>query len=168
MLQATVVSPWIVQLEALEPFTCAAPEQVPAPLPYLQDDTRRTFDIVMSAAIQPEICEEEYLISKASFRDLYWTFEQMLSHHTVSGCNIKAGDIIASGTVSSDRPSGQGCMLELTKNGKQPLQLSGSCTRAWLKNGDVVRMTAKAEKGNIRVGFGMCQMTVAPAVRYTT
>jgi fumarylacetoacetase len=167
-VQGTVVSPWIVQLEALEPFTCMACEQVPVPLPYLRDDSRRTFDVVMSVTIQPGDCEEEYLVSKARFRDVYWTFEQMLSHHTVSGCNIAAGDIIASGTVSSEGPQAQGCLLEITKNGKEPLQLAAGCTRTWLQNGDIVRMRAKAENGRARVGFGPCSMTVSPAIRYTT
>lgn len=167
-MQATVLSPWIVQHEALAPFMCAAPEQVPEPLPYLQDSVRTTFDLIMKVGLKPEICEEPFTVATARFRDLYWTFEQMLTHHTVSGCNIKAGDIIASGTVSSEGEGAQGCLLELTENGKRPLQLAASCQRTWLQNGDTVSMTAAADNGTVRIGFGPCKSTVTPSVMYRT
>jgi fumarylacetoacetase len=165
-VQATVLSPWIVQHEALVPFMCAAPEQDPEPLPYLQDSARTTFDLTMKVEIQPEICKEKFTVSTARFRDLYWTFEQMLTHHTAGGCNVKAGDVIASGTVSSEGDGAQGCLLELTENGKCPLQLSAGCQRTWLENGDTVSMSAIADNGSIRIGFGPCKTTVAPAVMY--
>jgi fumarylacetoacetase len=90
----------------------------------------------------------------------------MLCHHTAGGCNIRAGDIIASGTVSSRGPEARGCLLELTKNGSKPLQLEEGMTRAWLQDGDVVRMRAFCGSGPNRVGFGVCEMTVLPALRY--
>lgn len=163
-----MLSPWVVQHEALAPFTCAAPEQDPEPLPYLQDPARVMFDLTMKVEIKPEFCQEPFTVSTARFRDLYWTFEQMLTHHTVSGCNITAGDIIASGTVSSEGEGAQGCLLELTENGKRPLQLSAGCQRTWLQNGDTVCMTATADNGRVRIGFGPCKTTVTPAVMYRT
>lgn len=163
-----MISPWIVQHEALAPFMCAAPEQVPEPLPYLHDSARMTFDLAMTVDIKPEECEESFTIASAKFRDLYWTFEQMLTHHTVTGCNIKAGDIIASGTVSSEGDWAQGCLLELTENGKSPIQLPAGCQRTWLQNGDSVIMSARADNGTIRVGFGPCNTNVSPAVMYRT
>lgn len=161
-----MLSPWIVQHEALAPFVCAAPEQDPEPLPYLKDSARLTFDVTMKVEIKPDICEQQFTVSTARFRDLYWTFEQMLTHHTVSGCNIKAGDIIASGTVSSEGERAQGCLLELTENGKVPLQLSAGCERVWLQNGDIVSMTAVADNGTVRVGFGPCKTIVTHSVNY--
>lgn len=163
-----MLSPWIVQHEALTPFMCTAPEQEPELLPYLKDPGRTTFDLVMKVEIKPEVCDDHFTVATARFRDLYWTFEQMLTHHTVSGCNITAGDIIASGTVSSEGDGAQGCLLELTENGKRPLQLSAGCQRTWLENGDTVCMTATADSGSARIGFGSCKTTVTSSVMYRT
>jgi fumarylacetoacetase len=88
----------------------------------------------------------------------------MLCHHTASGCNIRAADMIACGTVSSSGHMAQGCLLELTKNGSEPMQLTSGCERAWLEDGDTVRMFGACDNGTVRVGFGVCEMTVAPAV----
>lgn len=88
---------------------------------------------------------------------------QMLAHHTAGGCNIRAGDVIASGTISSAGPGTQGCLLELTKNGREPLWLGGSWKRSWIEDGDTVSMHAVCDNGSQRIGFGPCSVTFAPA-----
>eukprot|EP00892_Ulva_mutabilis_P010983 jgi/Ulvmu1/8257/UM041_0068.1 len=160
----TVLSPWIVQHEAVEPFLCDAPEQIPAPLPYLQDKDccRRSFDLLMTVLIEPAGALQEFTACQAKFKDLYWTFPQMLTHHTAGGCNICAGDVIASGTISSTGVRAQGCLLELTQNGRNPLEL-GAWTRTWLEDGDTVVMRAVCDNGARRIGFGNCTVTIAPA-----
>lgn len=168
-VQATVVSPWIVQREALEPFLCAAPPQDPTPQPYLGGSAPRSAPaITMQASIRPAGSEQSFETCRSRFQDVYWTCEQMLAHHTLGGCNIRAGDVIASGTVSS-RPDTwhtgrtQGCLLELTENGKTPVELSAGETRTWLRDGDAVEMRAWCGEGQQRVGFGPCDVTVLPA-----
>jgi fumarylacetoacetase len=167
-MQATVISPWIVQAEALEPFRCEAPSQDPPPLPYLAATHRDSLDITMQASIHPGGSPNGFKVCRSHFRDLYWTFEQMLAHHTVGGCNIRTGDIIASGTVSSKGtkeggPPAKGCLLEVTKNGQEPLKLAPEVERCWLEDGDTVQMRAWCGEGPTRVGFGPCDMTVLPA-----
>jgi fumarylacetoacetase len=176
LVQATVVSPWIVQHEALEPFLCDAPPQDPKPLPYLSRHAHPTLDIHMQAAIRPAGAARAEPTCVSRFRDVYWTFPQMLAHHTLGGCNVRAGDIIASGTVSSPADASEagsgasnqagrrkGCLLELTENGKVPVQLEGGAQRSWLQDGDAVEMRAWCEKDGLRIGFGPCDMVLAAA-----
>ena len=99
--QGTVISPWIVTAEALQPFMCPAPKQDPPPLVYLQEKNRSTFDIQLQASIQPKECPTAFVTSRSRFRDLHWTFAQMVAHHTLGGCNLQSGDILGSGTISS-------------------------------------------------------------------
>ena len=179
-----MVSPWIVQHEALEPFFYAAPEQQPTPLPYLSNHSHPTLDIQMTAAVRPAGSPSAFRTCASNFRDVYWTFEQMLAHHTLGGCCIRAGDIIASGTVSSPPPHDgeaggdgdgsagngddglmrtKGCLLELTENGKKPVKLGDGSQRTWLEDGDSVEMHAWCESRSVRIGFGECNMTLLPA-----
>eukprot|EP01025_Chloroclados_australasicus_P066159 TRINITY_DN9058_c1_g1_i1.p4 TRINITY_DN9058_c1_g1~~TRINITY_DN9058_c1_g1_i1.p4 ORF type:complete len:127 (+),score=9.56 TRINITY_DN9058_c1_g1_i1:3-383(+) len=120
----------------------------------------------MEASIKPAGCPRTFTTCRSNLRDLYWTFEQMIAHHTLGGCNLRAGDLIASGTVSSAGEGGQGCLLERTMNGKQPLQLEPGLERAWLHDGDVVDMRAWCEHGEHRIGFGACQVTLLPAAEW--
>ena len=171
-----MVSPWIVQHEALLPFACPAPEQVPTPLPYLAGHKHATFSIALTAHLQtPCTPGTPFCICRSNFADVYWTFEQMLAHHTLGGCNIRAGDIMASGTISSPAPADvaatagdersrtHGCLLEATANGQRPLQLAPGVERRWLQDGDTVQLRAVARCGTARVGFGPCDMLLLPA-----
>jgi fumarylacetoacetase len=124
-------------------------------------------DITMQAFIHPPGAVQGFEVCRSYFRDMYWTFEQMLAHHTVGGCNICAGDVIASGTVSSKdcAPGGapaNGCLLEATKNGQVPMRMAPGVERSWLLDGDSVEMRAWCGEGKARVGFGPCNMTVLP------
>lgn len=151
---------------------CDAPEQEPTPLPYLSSHHHATLDIHMQAFIRPQGSPSAFQTSRCNFRDVYWTFEQMVAHHTLGGCNIRAGDIIASGTVSSpappagdaidDRPQTKGCLLELTENGKTAVQLEPGMERRWLEDGDAVEMRAWCQAASIRIGFGTCDMLLLP------
>jgi fumarylacetoacetase len=121
----TWISPWVVSLDALKPFQCetSAGVQTPIPLPYLVDPTYSSFDIDLSVAIQPEGCDEAYAVGRSNFRHLYWTIKQQLVHHTVTGCNVKAGDLMGSGTISETSENAFGSMLELSWRGSKEVVL---------------------------------------------
>ena len=171
---ATSVSPWLVTLEALEPFRVPAgarPDGDPAPLPYLTDENdRRTggVDIVVdvylaTAAMRARAIPPERL-SRSRVAELYWTFAQMLAHHTSGGCNLRPGDLFASGTVSGPGRDARGCLLELTWRGAEPLALPSGETRTFLEDGDEVIMRGRCERvGAASIGFGECRGIVAPA-----
>jgi fumarylacetoacetase len=171
---ATSVSPWIVTLEALEPFRAPAfvrPAGDPAPLPYLDDATDRArggFDInlevwLRTAAMRDAGREAERL-SRGAFSAMYWTVAQMLTHHASNGCNLRPGDLLASGTVSGPEKSSRGCLLELASRGQEPVTLSNGETRAFLQDGDEVIMRGWCERAGFRrIGFGECRGVVRPA-----
>jgi fumarylacetoacetase len=163
---ATTISPWIVTLEALEPFRVAAPKHDIAVLPYLeQPGAAVAFDITVEAWLSSERMASSVRLSRASFRDMYWTFAQMITHHTSNGCPLRAGDLIASGTISGPEKVNRGCLLELTWKGEEPLQLPNGETRIFLEDGDEVRLTAYCEReGFKRIGFGSCRGTILPDV----
>jgi fumarylacetoacetase len=148
---ASTVSPWVVTLDALEPFRVAGPTQDPAPLPYLQAIGEYNFDLNLSVAIQPTE-QSETTVGITNARYLYWNVRQQLAHHTITGCNLRVGDLLASGTISS--PEGSGCLLELTEGGKKPVELGNGQSRTYLEDGDEVILHGYAEKEGIRVGFG--------------
>ena len=159
----TSLSPWVVTLEALEPFRRPAPAQDPAPLPYLRAANDWTLDLVLEAHLQTPQAAAPERITATNFSHLYWTLAQQLAHHTVNGCPLQPGDLLASGTVSGPTPGSRGCMLELTWRGATPLTLAGDETRASLQDGDRLTLTGWAQGDGYRVGFGEVTGEVLPA-----
>lgn len=157
------VSPWIVTMDALEPFRVPGPKQEPAVLPYLQVEGEKNYDIQLEVFIQPEK-QTETLISKSNFKYLYWNMCQQLAHHTVNGCNIRIGDLMASGTISGPTPDSYGSMLELSWRGTKPLKLSDGSERKFINDNDTVIMRAHSEKDGLRIGFGEVKGKALPAV----
>ena len=150
----TSSSPWVVTLEALAPFRKDLPAQDPAPLSYLQRANDFTFDIQLEARLQtPQMAGPE-IITRTNFQNLYWSIAQQLAHHTVNGCNLQPGDLLASGTISAPTEESRGCMLELTWRGANPLQLSSGETRKWLEDGDTLTITGHCQGDGYRIGFG--------------
>ena len=160
---ATSLSPWIVPLEALEPFRCEGPVQEPAPLPYLRHQGKTAFDIQLEVALQSARMASPQVICRSNFRHLYWGLAQQVAHHTVNGCPLVAGDLLASGTVSGPTPDSLGCLLELTWRGTRPLPLDSGETRRFLEDGDRVTRTAWCQGNGYRVGFGSVTGVVKPA-----
>ena len=138
---ATSISPWVVTLDALEPFRVAGPAQVPEPLPYLAHPGMQAFDIHLEVTLRPAGVEEATTICRTNFRHLYWSMAQQLAHHTSGGCNPRVGDLLASGTISGPTPDSFGSLLELTWNGTNPLPVAGGETRPFLEDGDEVALT---------------------------
>ncbi len=168
---ATTISPWVVPLEALEPFRAPAfgrPEGDPAPLPYLHspdDQARGGIDIIVEVWLASQRMRESgaspLRISRANFRDTYWTIAQMLTHHTSNGCNLRPGDLFGSGTVSGPTRDSLGCLLELTRRGTEPFHLPTGEERRYLEDGDEVILRAYCEReGCVRIGFGECRGTI--------
>ena len=151
---ATSISPWVVSWEALAPFRCPGPIQDPAPLPYLQSSGDRMFDIELEVAWQGSKIEEEFILSRTNARHLYWDFSQQLAHHTSTGCNLRPGDLLASGTISGPDQGSFGSLLELTSAGKQPMYLPGGERRTFLADGDRISMRGWCQGDGYRLGFG--------------
>ena len=140
---ASSVSPWVVTLDALEAFRVAGPKQEPTPLSYLQTEgAALNFDLKLEVAINSET-ETETVVCQTNSRHLYWNIRQQVAHHTISGCNLRVGDLLATGTISG--PDGKGCLLEMTEGGKKPVRLSGKSERTYLQDGDEVIMRGFAE-----------------------
>ena len=159
---ATSVSPWVVPLEALEPFRVPGPVQNPTPLPYLREDGPGGYDIRLEVRLQGERMERPQTVCVSNVRYLYWSVTQQLAHHTVNGCNLRPGDLLASGTVSGPTPESLGCLLERTWRGTRPLDLGGE-PRTFLRDGDRVTMTGWCQGDGYRVGFGEVTGRVLPA-----
>ena len=159
---ASSVSPWIVTLDALEPFKIAGPKQEPAVLPYLKFAGLKNFDINLEVAIQPEGAPEK-VVSNTNFKYMYWNINQQLAHHTSNGCNIQVGDMYASGTISGQTPDSYGSMLELAWKGTKPIVMPDGSERKFIADHDTVIMRGYAEKEGIRVGFGDVHAKVLPA-----
>lgn len=155
------ISPWIVTLDALEPFRVASPEQDPEVLPYLQYEGKHNFDINLQVGIQPE-GEEESVICNSNFKYMYWNIAQQLAHHTVNGCNIKVGDMMASGTISGKTPDSYGSMLELSWGGKNEIALEKGGIRKFIEDNDTVIMRGHCEKDGLRIGFGEVSGKILP------
>lgn len=155
------VSPWVVTLEALEPFRTASPQQDPEVLDYLKFEGNKNYDINLEVYIQPENGEQN-LISESNYKHMYWNMAQQLAHHTVNGCNVEVGDMYASGTISGSDPKSFGSMLELTWRGENPITLSNGEERKFINDNDTVTMKAWAEKEGIRVGFGEVSGKIIP------
>lgn len=167
---ATTISPWVVTMEALEPFRVPAFVRAagdPEPLPYLsspEDQARGGFNITLEVWLRTAQMQEPVRVSRGNLRDLYWTLAQMLTHHTSNGCNLQPGDLLASGTVSGATPDSLGCLLEITKRGTQPLVLPNGETRTFLNDGDEVILRGYCEReGCVRIGLGESAGVVLPA-----
>ena len=160
----TSISPWVVTLDALESFRKPLPPQDPEPLPYLRATNNFTYDIQLQARLQTASMTTPHVITRTNFQNLYWSIAQQLAHHTVNGCNLQPGDLLASGTISGPTEESRGCMLELTWRGANPLTLPDGETRKWLDDGDSLTITGWAEGDGYRVGFGEVTGRVLPAL----
>ncbi|MBX2898292.1 MAG: fumarylacetoacetase [Cyclobacteriaceae bacterium] len=159
----STISPWIVTLDALEPFRVQGPAQFPHVLPYLATEGSKNFDINLHVLLQPE-GEEPTTVCRSNARYLYWNVNQQLAHQTVNGCNVRVGDLYASGTISGPSPGSYGSLLELSWNGQRPLQLANGIQRKFIEDGDTVSITGFAEKDTVRIGFGACSGKILPAL----
>ncbi len=160
---ATSISPWVVMLEALEPFRAAGPQQVPEPLPYLRHPGANGYDIALEVALRPGASGAASTICRGNAKTLYWSMAQQLAHHTVSGCNARPGDLMGSGTISGEAIDSVGSLIECTSDGRYPLQLGDGTTRTYLEDGDEVVMTGYCTGATYRVGFGELRGRVVPA-----
>jgi len=157
---ASTISPWIVPLEALQPFKTNGPNQEEV-LPYLQFDGKKSFDIHLEVSLTPKGGQRN-IIARSNHKYLYWNIHQQLAHHTVNGCNLKVGDLLASGTISGPDKSSFGSLLELSWGGKNPIQLENGAQRTFVEDYDTINLRAWAEKEGIRIGFGDCLGTIIP------
>ncbi len=156
------VSPWVIPIEALEPFRVAASEQNPEVLPYLKSSSHRNFDVELEVELITASGSSK-IISESNFKYLYWTVAQQIAHHTVNGCNLEVGDLLASGTISGKEPSSFGSMLELSWGGKNAIVFEDGTERRFLEDGDTLVIRGYAQKDGLRVDFGEVRSTVLPA-----
>ncbi|GIY04688.1 fumarylacetoacetase [Caerostris extrusa] len=161
----TTISPWIVPMEALEPFLCENVPQDPTPFPYLKHSEPYNFDIHLEVSLLPENAKEATVISKSNFKYMYWTMKQQLTHHTITGCNMNSGDLLASGTISGKTPDSYGSLLELSWKGTKDIPLSDGQTRRFLKDGDEVTLTGYCQGDDYLVGFGTCTGKILKALQ---
>lgn len=159
---ASTISPWIVTLDALEPFRAEGPTQEPRPLPYLQQQGQKNFDIKLQALIQPE-GKDASVVCNSNFKYMYWSMAQQLTHHTVNGCNVRSGDMMGSGTISGPTKDSYGSMLELSWRGQNTVPLSDGSTRKFIEDGDTVILRGYCKNDEVRIGFGDCSGKVLPA-----
>lgn len=157
----TSITPWIVTLEALKPFEVSAPERLEPVAAFMDDPNSTNYSIqlegqIIRNGVQTTTC-------KVGFETMYWTFRHMLAHHTIGGCGLRSGDLVASGTVSGEQKHEHGCLLEFTKNGKAPAKLSDGSELRFLNDGDEMRYIGVLGDGSAGVGFGACVGTVKPA-----
>ena len=164
---ATSISPWVVPMAALAPFRCAGPVQDPVPLPYLRQSGDNAVDITLEVHLKSAQMPDAARISQSNLKYMYWSVEQQLAHHTVSGCNVRPGDLMASGTISGPTPDSYGSMLELAWRGTKPLKISPSETRSFLQDGDTLSLTGWCKGDGYRVGFGEVSGKILPAVSVT-
>lgn len=164
---ATSISPWVITLEALEPFRCpppARPAGDPDPSPYLAGGGDTAFRITLEVWLRSARMERPVRVSQSDFSSMYWTFSQMVAHHTSNGCPLRPGDLIGSGTVSGPEKYNRGCLLEMTRRGAEPFPLPGGEQREFLEDGDEVILRGWCEApGFRRIGLGECRGTVLPA-----
>ncbi len=164
---ATSISPWLVMLDALEPFRVDSPKQDPMPLDYLQHATRSdSYDIHLAVSLCSEKMLESQVICQSNHQYLYWTMFQQVAHHTIGGCNLNVGDMMASGTISGSDRSQFGSMLEISWAGKTPLVLTSGEQRKFLEDGDTVAMSAYCQGKGYRVGFGEVKNQILPNPHY--
>lgn len=159
---ASSISPWIVTLDALEPFRTESPAQDPEPLPYLRQAGKNSFDISLEVDLIPD-GGQPATVCKSNFKYMYWTMAQQLAHHTVNGCKVNSGDMMGSGTISGPTPDSYGSMLELSWAGSKPVTLPGGAKRVFLEDGDTVVMRGYCKAQNLRIGFGEVRTKLLPA-----
>nr|WP_223266574.1 fumarylacetoacetase [Luteibaculum oceani] len=159
---ASSISPWIVTLDALEPFKIPGPKQDPQVLPYLEYKGNHHYDINLEVYIQPDGGNDNKVCS-SNYKYMYWNMAQQLAHHTVNGCNIRCGDMMASGTISGPDKSSYGSMLELSWRGTQPIKLDDGSERKFIQDNDTVTMKGFAEKDGVKIGFGEVRSKLLPA-----
>lgn len=159
---ASSISPWVVTLDALQPFAVDTPNQEPAVLPYLTFEGKKSYDIDLEVYLQPNEGQENR-ICRSNFKYMYWNMAQQLAHHTVNGCNIRCGDLMGSGTISGPTPDAYGSMLELAWKGTKPLVLSDGSERKFIQDYDTVIMRGFCEKEGVRIGFGEVRTQLLPA-----
>ncbi len=157
------ISPWVVTMDALEPFKVEGPKQDPPVLPYLQTTGANNYDIALEVGLAPE-GKAETVISRSNYKYMYWNQRQQLAHHTVNGCNINAGDMMASGTISGPTKDSYGSMLELSWAGKEPITLDTGDTRTFIEDGDTITMRGHCQNGAVRIGFGEVSTKLLPAI----
>ncbi len=158
---ASSISPWIVTLDALEPFRLKSPEPEKELLPYLQTKGKKSFDINLEVAIKPED-KEETTVSRSNFKYMYWNMSQQLAHHTINGCPVNSGDMMGSGTISGPTPDSYGSMLELSWRGEKPIKLNDGTERKFIEDNDTVIMRGYCEGKDRRIGFGEVSTKLLP------
>ena len=161
---ATTISPWIVTMDALEPFRIAGPLQDPEPLAYLNGMPDAAYDIQLQVGIQPTNAQQASVVTRSNFKHMYWSVCQQLAHHTVNGCNVRPGDMMASGTISGPTPDSYGSMLELSWRGSKPVRLGNGEERRFIQDGDTVVVSGWCEREGLRIGFGLASGKVTPAL----
>jgi fumarylacetoacetase len=159
----TSISPWVVTLEALEPFRVVGPVQDPPPLPHLRGPDNGSYDIRLEVLLQSSQMDRPVRICASNSKNLYWSIHQQLAHHTSNGCNVRPGDLLASGTISGPTPESRGSLLELAWKGTKPIALPSGATRTFLEDGDRVTMTGWCDGPSFRVGFGSVTGRILPA-----
>jgi fumarylacetoacetase len=160
---ASTVSPWVVTMDALEPFRVPGYTQDPKVLPYLEYSGDKNIDINLEVFIQPDKGEEN-LVSHSNYKFMYWTMEQQLAHHTINGCNINIGDMMASGTISGPTPDSYGSMLEISWRGTKPVKMIDATERKFINDNDSVIIRGYCEKDGLRIGFGEAIGKILPAL----
>jgi len=161
---ASSISPWIVTLDALEPYRVAGPKAKKKQLPYLQYHGDKNFDIKLEVAIQPKNAIET-VVAKSNFKYMYWNMAQQLTHHTINGCPVNSGDMMGSGTLSGPSPDSYGSMLELSWKGEKPVQLKEGGSRKFVEDHDTVIMRGHCEKDGTRIGFGEVSTQLLPVFK---
>ncbi len=161
---ASTISPWIVTMDALEPYRVDSPKQDPTPLPYLQQTGQHSFDIHLEVAIAPEDTIPT-TVSRSNFKYMYWTMAQQLTHHTINGCKINSGDLLGSGTISGPTPESYGSMLELAWQGTKPVALQDGSKRVFIEDNDTVIMKGYCQKEGVRIGFGEVSTKLLPTFK---
>ena len=161
---ASSISPWIVTLDALEPFRVEGPKPIKPQLPYLQYKGKKSFDINLEVAIQPKGAKET-VVSNSNFKYMYWNMAQQLTHHTSNGCPVNSGDMMGSGTISGSTPDSYGSMLELTWRGENPLKMKDGTKRKFINDNDTVIMRGYCEKDGTRIGFGEVKTQLLPVYK---
>ncbi len=160
---ATSISPWVITLEALEPFRCSGPKQEPKPLSYLNTDGKNSYDINLEVSLQPANSDNTDIICNTNFKHLYWSMSQQLAHHTINGCNLRTGDLLASGTISGPSSDSYGSLLELSWNGTEPINLSNNEKRTFLHDYDSISLTGWCQNDSYRIGFGTVSGQITPS-----
>ena len=161
---ASSISPWVVTIEALDLFKVKGPAQDPEVLEYLKYEGLKNYDINLSVSIIPEKSDIESVICRSNFKYMYWNMSQQIAHHTINGCNLNIGDIMASGTISGKSNDSYGSMLELSWGGKKSILLEDGLSRTFVEDYDSIIMRGYCERDNIRVGFGEVKTKLLPSI----